>query len=83
MHSPLTRRRLLVQAMVGAGLVAAPGLPSLLAAPQLLVVNVTQLHSVRVARIVTPRTAEEVAKAVVAWPGRVAVGGGQIGRAHV
>ena len=77
MTHPLTRRRLLVQALIGAGLVAAPGLPQLLAAPDLLVANVTQLYTVRVARIATPRSADDVAKAIAAWPGRVAVGGGR------
>jgi len=48
-----------------------------LAAPDLLVANVTQLHSVRVARIATPRSADDVARAIAAWPGRVAVGGGR------
>lgn len=77
MNVPLTRRRLLVQALVGAGLVAAPGLPHVLAAPALLVANVTQIYSVRVARIATPRSADEVGKALASWPGRVAVGGGR------
>lgn len=77
MKAPLGRRRLIVQALIGAGLVAAPGLPQLLAAPDLLVVNVTQLYTVRVARIATPRSADDVAKAIAAWPGRVAVGGGR------
>lgn len=77
MNTPLTRRHVLVQALVGAGLVAAPGLPHVLAAPDLLVVNVTRLYSVRVARIATPRSADDVAKAIAAWPGRVAVGGGR------
>ncbi|OGA81914.1 MAG: FAD-binding protein [Burkholderiales bacterium RIFCSPHIGHO2_01_FULL_63_240] len=63
--------------MVGAGLVAAPGLPHVLAAPDLLVANVTRLYSVRVARIATPRSADDVAKSIAAWPGRVAVGGGR------
>lgn len=62
MNAPLTRRRLLVQALVGADLVAAPGLPHVLATPDLLVANVTQLYSVRVARIATPRSADDVAK---------------------
>jgi FAD/FMN-containing dehydrogenase len=66
-----------VQALVGAGLVAAPGLPHVLAAPDLLVANVTRLYSVRVARIATPRSADDVAKSIAAWPGRVAVGGGR------
>ena len=77
MNTPLTRRHVLVQALVGAGLVAAPGLPHVLAAPDLLVANVTRLYSVRVARIATPRSADDVAKAIAAWPGRVAVGGGR------
>lgn len=77
MNTPLTRRHVLVQALVGAGLVAAPSLPHVLAAPDLLVTNVTQLYSVRVARIATPRSADDVAKAIAAWPGRVAVGGGR------
>ena len=63
MNTPLTRRRLLVQALIGAGLVAAPGLPELLAAPDLLVANVTQLYSVRVARIATPRSAGAIRNA--------------------
>ena len=41
---------------------AAPGLPHVLAAPDLLVANVTQLYSMRVARIATPRSADDVAK---------------------
>lgn len=77
MNTPLTRRHVLVQALVGAGLVAAPGSPHVLAAPDLLVANVTRLYSVRVARIATPRSADDVAKAIAAWPGRVAVGGGR------
>lgn len=77
MTSPITRRRLLLQALIGAGLVAVPGLPKLLAAESLSVANVTQLYSVRVARIATPRSAAEVTKALAAWPGSVAVGGGR------
>jgi FAD/FMN-containing dehydrogenase len=77
MTPSLHRRRVLVQALVGAGLVAMPGLPSVLAAEALWVGNVTQLYSVRVARIATPRVAADVSKALAAWPGRVAVGGGR------
>lgn len=55
----------------------ASGLPTLLAADRLLVDNVTQLYSVLVARIASPRTAADVAKALAAWPGKVAVGGGR------
>lgn len=77
MTSPLTRRRRLVQALIGAGLAAVPGLPKVFAADHLIVANVTQLYSVRVARIATPRSAADVAKALATWPGRVAVGGGR------
>jgi len=78
MTPSLPRRRVLVQALVGAGLMALPGLPRVLAAETALwVSNVTQLYSVRVARIASPRSAADVAKALAAWPGRVAVGGGR------
>ncbi|RYE01863.1 MAG: hypothetical protein EOP50_01290, partial [Sphingobacteriales bacterium] len=55
----------------------ASGLPMLLAADHFLIDNVTQLYSVLVARIASPRTAADVAKALAAWPGKVAVGGGR------
>ncbi|KGM39781.1 hypothetical protein JY96_06380 [Aquabacterium sp. NJ1] len=77
MTTSLPRRRVLAQSLAAAGLMAAPGLPPLLAAESLLVSNVTQLYSVRVARIASPHTAADVAKALAAWPGKVAVGGGR------
>jgi len=71
----LPRRRVIVQSLTAAGLLAAPSL--LLSAESLLVSNVTQLYSVSVARIELPRSANDVAKALAAWPGKVAVGGGR------
>jgi FAD/FMN-containing dehydrogenase len=47
------------------------------AAGGLAVANVTGLYTVEVARVETPRSAPEVAAAVRAWPGRIAVGGGR------
>ncbi len=74
MHPP--RRRFLVQALAGAGLLAlAP--PPALAAPGILISNVTGLYPVEVARVAAPRTTCEVARAVRAWPGKIAVGGGR------
>lgn len=74
MHPP--RRRFLAQAMAGAGLLAlAP--PHALAAPGIAIPNVTGLYPVEVARVAAPRSTEEVAQAVRAWPGRIAVGGGR------
>ena len=71
-----SRRRFLVQAMAGAGLLAlAP--PRAMAAPGIAIPNVTGLYSVQVARVVAPATTAELAQAVRAWPGKIAVGGGR------
>jgi FAD/FMN-containing dehydrogenase len=48
-----------------------------LAAPGILIQNVTGLYPVEVARVVTPANTAEVAAAVRAWPGKIAVGGGR------
>ena len=77
MNTSLSRRRVIAQSLTAAVLMAAPGLPPLLAADSLLVRNVTQLYSVRVVRIASPHTAADVVKALAAWPGKVAVGGGR------
>jgi FAD/FMN-containing dehydrogenase len=74
MPPELDRRSLLAGSLALAGLLAVHP-PLALAAPRLLVENVTQLYPVEVARIVVPHSAAEVAAAVVAWPGQVAVGG--------
>ena len=62
--------------MAGAGLLALSPLHAL-AAPGIAIPNVTGLYPVEVARVAAPRTTEEVAQAVRAWPGRIAVGGGR------
>lgn len=73
-----TRRTLLQQALLTAGLVAAQPLRALaLTADQLTITNVTRLYDVRVARIATPQTTAEVAQAITTWPGKVSVGGGR------
>lgn len=82
----LRRRTLLAAALAEAGMLGlAP--PATLAAPAaaltdavadaLTVANVTGLFSVRVARVDTPRSAQDVARALRHWPGAVAVGGGR------
>lgn len=72
------RRRALVRLMASAGVLSlAPPRVLALAAGPLLVGNVSGLYTVEVARIETPRTAAEVAAALAAWPGQVAVGGGR------
>jgi FAD/FMN-containing dehydrogenase len=64
-----------VHALAQAGAVCLPQAAP--AASQGLVVgNVTGLYPVQVARIATPRTADEVAQHLRAWPGQVAVEGG-------
>ena len=78
------RRALLARSLAGAGLLSIGPLATH-ATPGLLVENVTRLYPVTVARIVAPTTSAEVKRAVMAWPGRIAVGGarysmgGQIG----
>ncbi len=68
------QRRRLVQAMSAAGLLAlAP--QRAYCTPNLMVHNITGLYGVAVARIERPQTTAEVARAVQAWSGRIAVGG--------
>jgi FAD/FMN-containing dehydrogenase len=70
------RRTFLAQGLASAGLLTLS--PTLvLAAPTLVVPNVTGLYSVEVAKIVVPASAMEVADAVRNWDGKVAVGGGR------
>ena len=71
-----SRRRFLALAMAEAGRLAlAP--PLALAAPGILIHNVTGLYPVEVARVVAPVSTAEVVAAVQAWPGKIAVGGGR------
>lgn len=62
--------------MAGAGLLALSP-PRALAAPSVTVPNVTGLYPVEVARVATPVSTQEVAQAVRAWPGKIAIGGGR------
>ncbi len=48
-----------------------------LAAPGIVICNVSGLYPVEVARIAAPRSTREVAQALRTWPGQVAVGGGR------
>lgn len=72
----MLRRRLLVQALAGAGLLAlAPA--GAVSTVETLIRNVTGLYTVQVARAVVPGSTEEVAREVRGWAGKVAVGGGR------
>lgn len=62
--------------MAGAGLLALSP-PHALAAPGIAIPNLSGLYPVEVARVAAPRTTGEVAQAVRAWSGRIAVGGGR------
>lgn len=72
----LPRRRLLIGALIGAGLINGLA-PLVHASPDLLIENVTRLYPVKVARVVLPSSAAEVVQAVQSWPGQIAVGGGR------
>lgn len=71
-----TRRTVLTQALAAAGVVALAPLRAL-AAPPSWVGNVTGLYPVKVARIETPQSADDVSAQVRGWPGAIAVGGGR------
>jgi FAD/FMN-containing dehydrogenase len=72
---PLSRRTLLAAAMAGAGLLLVAPARVVSEATPLSVENATRLYTVEVARIVAPRSCEEVRRAVREWPGAIAVGG--------
>ena len=72
----INRRTALVHAMVSAGCMSGH-LPSAMAMALQPVANVSGLYTVRVARIIAPRSAQEVVDQGRAWPGRIAVGGGR------
>jgi len=67
---------MLAGSLAAAGLLAAPTLARA-SVSRLEVGNVTGLYAVEVARIEAPRSTTEVAAAVKAWRGRIAVGGGR------
>jgi len=79
MHQHLilaARRRFLVQALAGAGLLTLH--PRLTASvPPVRIENLTGLYGVTVARVLAPLSTDEVARAIAGWPGKVAVGGGR------
>lgn len=73
---PPSRRTFLSQALATAGaLTLAPA--RVLSAAAVVVPNVTGLYSVDVARIAVPNSNQDVADAVRAWQGKLAVGGGR------
>ncbi len=80
MHQPVQlppcRRTFLTLALAEAGLACLVPAQAI-AASSALVGNVTGLYPVEVARVVAPQSTKEVAAQVLAWPGRVAVGGGR------
>ena len=73
---PLHRRTVLVRSLLAAGAIRAQAGESQ-AATGLQIQNVTRLYPVEVARVVTPRSTDEVTSAIATWPGQVAVGGGR------
>ena len=73
---PLHRRTVLVRSLLAAGAISAQVSESQ-AATGLQIENVTRLYPVEVARVVTPRSTDEVKSAIATWPGQLAVGGGR------
>jgi FAD/FMN-containing dehydrogenase len=72
---PNPRRKFLAQALAGAGLLTLG--PRAAVAADILIPNVTGLHTIKVARAVAPASTAEVAREVLGWPGKVAIGGGR------
>ena len=78
-HMPdisMMRRTFLSQALAAAGLLALRPAVAM-SAQGILVPNITGLYPVEVARVATPASTEEVAREVLQWPGKIAVGGGR------
>lgn len=71
-----SRRTVLAQSLVVAGLLTCAPRQALGTAA-LRVDNITGLHTVAVARIERPTSVLALTRAVRAWPGRIAVGGGR------
>ncbi len=69
-----SRRTILQNALLAVG---ALSLPRLAASSTLRVENITQLYSVDVALVATPKTIEELVSHVRSWPGKIAIGGGR------
>ena len=71
-----SRRKFLVQALAAAGMYTL-GSHCALAAPDLMIANVSGLYTIRVAAVAAPVSTSEVAAEIARWPGKVAVGGGR------
>ena len=72
---PSPRRKFIAHALAGVGLFTFG--PRVAAAADIPIPNVTGLYTVKVARVIAPKSTAEVASEVRSWPGKVAVGGGR------
>lgn len=72
----ISRRTLLFQSLAVAGVASWPSI-AIHARALLVIENITGLYSVKVAQISVPLTNVDVRRAVKAWPGQIAVGGGR------
>lgn len=72
----LPRRTVIASSLAAAGLLGTAPKDGF-AASGLEIDNITRLYPVEVARIDVPRSTADVAAAVIAWPGKIAVGGGR------
>lgn len=72
----MPRRKFLAQALAGAGLITLIPVYGI-AAPDVLIPNVTGLYTVKVAKVATPTSTTEVAREVCDWPNRIGIGGGR------
>ena len=70
------RRSFLAQSLAAVGLLSL-GPAASFATESVLVINVTGLYAVPVARIEVPCSSEEVAALICTWPGQIAIGGGR------
>jgi len=75
--SSCSRRTLLARALVAAAVCEFAPLVALAAPLAIPVENVTRLYTVEVARVETPADSDAVVRALRAWPGKVAIGGGR------
>jgi|KBSSwiStaDraftv2_1062776.scaffolds.fasta_scaffold04047_13 FAD/FMN-containing dehydrogenase len=75
--SSCSRRTLLARALVAAAVCEFAPLVALAAPLAIPVENITRLYTVEVARVETPADTEAVVRALRAWDGKVAVGGGR------
>ena len=76
MAAGMRRRTLLVGCLVAAGW-TSPLPAATHTSPSFLVENISRLYSVHVAQIAVPTSTDETRRAIAAWPGQIAVGGGR------